>query len=137
MWEAALKTAEEQWPVSEFQIHFSSQKRCSSHFLCLPDGVTLGELCRHSVMRHERLPMTIYHKPGVTEPDVRLTVRNKHPVFHDSAPLCENLFNSRDFPGDAVVMSSPSNARSAGLIPSPRAEIPHASGPKHRTETVL
>ena len=73
MGEAALKTAEERWPGSDFQMHFSSQKR-SSHFLHLPDGVMLGELCRHSVMRHERLPMTdnaIYHKPGVTEPDVK------------------------------------------------------------------
>lgn len=57
-----------------FSDHFSSQKRSSSHFLHLPDGVMLGGLCRHSGMRHERLPMTdnaIYHKPGVTEPDVK------------------------------------------------------------------
>ena len=74
MGEAALKTAEQRWPVSDFQVYFSSQKRSSSHFLHLPDGVMLGGLCRHSGMRHERLPMTdnaIYHKPGVTEPDVK------------------------------------------------------------------
>ena len=36
----------------------------------------------------------------------------------------------RDFPGDPVVKTSPSNAGGAGLIPSWGASIPHASWQK-------
>ena len=38
--------------------------------------------------------------------------------------------NERDFPDSPVVKTSPSNARSVGLIPGQRAEIPQTSWPK-------
>ena len=37
----------------------------------------------------------------------------------------------RDFPGDLVVKTSPSNAGDVGSIPGEGAEIPHASWPKN------
>ena len=38
----------------------------------------------------------------------------------------------RDFPGGAVVKTSPYSAGGAGLIPGQGAKIPHASQPKHQ-----
>ena len=46
-----------------------------------------------------------------------------------------NLFKEyrkRDFPDRPVVETLPSNVGGAGLIPSPGAKIPHASGPKNQ-----
>ena len=48
----------------------------------------------------------------------------------------------RDFPGGPVIKISPSNARGAGSIPGPGANIPHASclvakKTKHKTEAIL
>ena len=40
----------------------------------------------------------------------------------------------RDFPDGPVVKASPSNAGSVGLNQGWVAKIPHASGPKNRTE---
>jgi len=45
-----------------------------------------------------------------------------------------------DIPGSPVVKTSPSNARSEGLITGQRAKIPHAlwpKGQKHKTEAIL
>ena len=38
----------------------------------------------------------------------------------------------KDFPGDPVVNTLPSNAGGAGLIPNQGAVILHALGPKHQ-----
>ena len=43
----------------------------------------------------------------------------------------------RDDPGSPVVKTSPSNAGSAGLIPSQETKIPHAEKPRHKTEAIL
>ena len=43
----------------------------------------------------------------------------------------------RDAPGGPVVKTSPSSARSAGLIPSQETKIPHAEKPRHKTEAIL
>ena len=40
--------------------------------------------------------------------------------------------NNRDFPGDPVVKTLPSNAGGASSIPGQGAKIPHASGPKNQ-----
>ena len=49
----------------------------------------------------------------------------------------ENIFQTlknvfRDFPGSSVVKTSPSNARSVGLISRLGTKIPHASMPKNQ-----
>ena len=40
--------------------------------------------------------------------------------------------NHRDFPGNPVVKTSPSNKGNAGSIPGCRSKIPHASWPKKK-----
>ena len=52
--------------------------------------------------------------------------RNIHTISHSSKT------NSRDFPGSPMVMTSPSDAGSVGLIPDRGAKIPRALQPKNQ-----
>ena len=52
------------------------------------------------------------------------TVTNEHKF--------SGLKQHRDFPGDPVVKTSPSNAGGAGSIPGQGVKIPHASRPKNQ-----
>ena len=59
--------------------------------------------------------------------------------FADKTLVTKHLFSVPaffpwDVPGGPVVESSPSNARSVGLIPGYSAKIPHASQPKNQSK---
>ena len=59
--------------------------------------------------------------------------------FADKTLVTKHLFNVPaffpwDFPGGPVFETSPSNARSVGLIPGCSAKIPHALQPKNQNK---